>query len=464
MATDRSITRGAIGPVLLRLAGPVIAAEAIHTAFHLVDVAWVGPLGAWASGAIMTSMFTLWMAFSLGNLVTTGLTAHVSRAIGAGDRERAGHAVAQGFHLCVALALVVMAAGYAGAPRLFTLLGEAPRTAAAGTAYLRIITLGAPMSFLYLMGGSVMRACGNTVTPMIVTGSALALNAALAPFLIYGWAGAPRLGVAGSAVATIFCMALACAAYVVLALAGHPALPLSIASLRRLDGAMLGSLVKVGAPSTAIGALFSIVYLWYAKLAGPFGDAAVAVLGIGNRIESITYLTADGFAIAAATFVGQNLGGRDPLRAEKGAWLATGIMSAIGGALMALFLLAPGPLLDAFTNDAEVIRMGVPYLRILALCQVFTGLEGVIGGGFAGAGNTVPPMAIHVAFALLRIPMAAWAVGRLGLTGIAWVISLTCIVRAMMLAFWFSRGAWKRRVLPGTETAPEAVPAPAPVA
>lgn len=451
MRDNELVLRGPIGRALLVLAGPVIAGEALHTAFHIVDLFWVRKLGAWATASIITSMFTLWIAFSLANLVNTGLGAHVSRAIGAGDRDRAGHVVAQALWLCMFLSVPVMIFGGAGASFLFRILGTDARVTEAGTAYLRIIALGMPFSFLYLTSGAVMRACGNTWTPMLVTGVAVVANAILAPFLVYGIGPFPALGVAGSAIATVTCMGLAVAVYATLIIRRHPDFPLRVASLTRLDGSMLASLVAVGLPYCAIGILYSTVYLWYAHLASAFGENSLAILGVGNRLESITYLSADGFAVAASTFVGQNLGAGNPIRAERGAWRAVRIMSAVGGVLGLVFLVLPEALLGVFVSDPEAIRIGVPYMRILAICQVFTGLEGAVGGGFAGAGNTLPPMLIHGGFALGRIPLAWWACFGLGfdLLGIAWTMSLTCIVRGFILAWWFRRGNWKRTKLPG---------------
>jgi len=117
-----------------------------------------------------------------------------------------------------------------------------------------------------------------------------------------------------------------------------------------------------------------------------------------------------------------------------------------------LFLVAPALLLRCFTSDPTALELGVPYLRILAICQIFTGLEGAVGGGFVGAGDTVPPMVIHVAFALIRFPLAAWAGLHLnyGIYGVAWTMSLTCILRGVLLALWFRRGRWKTKMLPGS--------------
>jgi putative MATE family efflux protein len=285
----------------------------------------------------------------------------------------------------------------------------------------------------------------------VVTGAALLANAALAPFLVYGWGPFPVLGVAGSGLATVVCMAGAVAAYAGLALCRHPDLPIHLPSLGRPDGRMLSSLARVGAPYAAVSSLFSLVYLFYAHLAARDGAAAVAVIGIGNRLESITYLTADGFAVAAATFVGQNLGAGNATRAERGAWRAMGAMAGFGLAMTAVMLALPRELLSVFTEDPRVIELGVPYVRVVGLCQLFTAVEGVIGGAFAGAGDTVPPMTVHVGFALARIPLAAWAVGGLGLgiMGVAWTMSVTCMIRGVVLALWFRRGRWKHRLLPG---------------
>jgi Na+-driven multidrug efflux pump len=141
-SSDNLILHGPIGRALLVLAGPVIAGEALHTAFHIVDLFWVRELGPWATASIVTSMFTLWIAFSLANLVTIGLAAHVSRAVGAGNRARAGHIVAQALWLCMLLSIPLMLFGGAcvllGVKR--TLRSRAPARTISGS------TLGMPRS------------------------------------------------------------------------------------------------------------------------------------------------------------------------------------------------------------------------------------------------------------------------------------------------------------------------------
>jgi putative MATE family efflux protein len=335
----------------------------------------------------------------------------------------------------------------------------------AGTSYLRLIALGMPLFFASITSGAIMRACGNTRTPLVVTAAGLAVNAVLAPLLIYGPGPLPALGVAGSGLATLVAIAGCVGAYAVLGRRGHPDLIVDLADMARPRLATFLALARVGAPYCAVSMLFSLVYLWYARLAGLEGAAALAVLGIGNRLESVTYLSADGFGVAACTFVGQNLGAGQPQRAERGAWMAIGIMSAAGAAVGLAFALTPEPLLSIFTRDEEALALGVPYVRVLALCQVFTALEGAVGGAFAGAGDTLPPMLVHVTVALARLPLAAWAVNDMGmgLAGIAWTMTLTCVVRGLVLAAWFRRGGWKHVVLPDARPPLPAADSPEPV-
>jgi len=445
----RDITEGPVGRAVLRLAWPVVASEAIHTLFHFVDLAWVGRLGAWATASVSSSMFALWTVFAIGNLVATGLTAQVSRAMGAGDRDRAAHVAAQGLLLAVGLGGLVGVAGWFGAGPLFHALGVSAEVARGGASYFAICAAGAPAAFFYLGSSAVMRSCGDTRTPLLVTASALAANGVLAPFLIYGWGPFPRWEVAGAAIATVLCMSAGAVAFLVIAARGHRSFPFRAASLAGPDFAVLTGQIRIGAPYALVGILFSVNYLVFARVAAAFGDAAVAVIGISNRLESVTYLGADGFAAASATMVGQNLGAGRPDRAEKAARIATAIMAVAATAYTALLLVAPALLLRIFTPDPQVVVLGCGYLRILALCQIATAVEGTLGGVFAGSGDTVPPMTIHLVFGLLRPPLAVLLVGPLGLAGVAVTITASCIVRASLLGGIFVRGRWKTHELPG---------------
>lgn len=452
------ITRGPVGRAVLRLAWPVLLSETLHTLFHIVDIIWVGRLGASATAAISSSFFSLWILMSLGNLISVGLTAQVSRAIGAGERSRAGRATAQAWVFAAGLGLVVAIVCWGFADELFRFMGLSGEAARPAADYLRIYAAAGPISYLYMTSSAAMRAAGETRRPMQITAIALTANALLDPLLIYGWGPLPGLGVAGAAIATVICQTGAAATFVLIALRRHPALPVEWRELVRPDPGLIATQARIGAPYFLVGSIFSINYMVFAWIAAPLGDAAVAVLGIGNRLESITYLGADGFAVAAATLVGQNLGAAQPGRAERGVRIAMAAMVTVAAGLTAVFVLVPAQLFAAFSSDPLVLELSVGYLRVLALCQVATAVEGVLSGAFAGSGDTLPPMLIHLVFGVIRPPLAWLLAVRLGMgmNGVAVTIAGTCIARALILYFIFRTGRWKHHRLP------DVVPRPLP--
>ena len=460
---EHDLTRGPLLGALVRLAAPVVAMQLCHTLYHWIDVMWVGRLGATATAAVTTSFFAVWTAWAVGDLVGVAVAATVSRHVGAGERDRAAYGAAQATLLALLLGLVVSVAGALSAGALFRILGAPPEMTGPATEYLRIVLGGAVVTYLGVVGESILRAAGDTRTPLLVVASSLVLNTVLSPLLMFGVGPFPQMGVAGAAAATVIAQVFAVAWYAGLAFRRHPALPFDFAALARPAPRSMAALARIGLPFCLIGVLYSIVYLWLARTAAPFGTGALAVVGMANRIESLTYLAAVGFALACEAMVGQNLGAGRPDRAERATALSTGLMAGLGFAVSLLMWFVPEALLGFFTSDPAVVAQGVPYLRILAPCQAFTALEIVLNGAFAGAGDTLPPSIISVTVSVLRIPLVTWMAGGLGLglEGIAWTITLTCIARALIVALWFRRGRWKTKAL-ATASAAAHVPTPVP--
>ena len=448
-APHGDITNGPLNRTLWHLAGPAILAKALHALLNLVDVFWVGRLGAAPTAAVTTSFFVSWVLLALTDVTAIGILAHVARHMGAGDRQRAGHVAAQGLGLGVGLGALLAAGAWFAAPALFALLGAAPEVVRPGVVYLRVLFLAAPLTFTYINCESVMRAAGDTRSPMLVTGGMVLLNAGLAPFLIFGIGPFPRLEVLGAALATLVAQVAAVLAFGVWALARHPSFPLDRRSFRRLDRALAQSLLRIGSPAMAIGLLFSFIYLFLSGVAARLGTLQLAVLGLANRTESLTYLVSNGFAAATATMVGQNLGAGRPERAERAAWWSALWMGLYGLVLGAFLVIWPRRALGLFTSETAVFDMGADYVRVLGFCQAFMAVEIVFENAFAGAGDTLPPMLISVPMNILRVPLVLWAVrGQgAGLLGIAWILSTTGMLRGIIAAVWFHRGDWKRRGL-----------------
>ena len=431
-----------IGSALFHLALPVLASQLLRLGYQWVDALWVQPLGVEATAAVTTSIFVMWWVYSLNDVLAIGVTAYVSQLLGAGERRRAGVAAFHGLRGSALLGLVGTLLGLFGASAVFSLMTPEPSLIHTGSRYLGILLAFAPLPMVGFTCESVMRAAGDTRTPFFVDLCAVGLNAVLAPFLIFGWGPFPALGVDGAAWATVIAWALMVATYLVMGLRGHRALPLAV----RAEGApiRLRGMVRVGIPAAIIGMMFSVVYIVFVRAASHFGSAAVAVVGMVNRIEGLQFITSLAIGTAGAALVGQNLGAGRPDRADQ--VIRTGLRWNlwISGSLTVLLTIFPTTFLHLFTHDAEALRLGVPYLRIINLCLIVNGMEIVVAESILGSGHTRTISWIFGAFSLLRIPLALWSPAwGLGVLGIAWIITGTCLVRGIIIVAWASRGTWK---------------------
>jgi putative MATE family efflux protein len=213
---------------------------------------------------------------------------------------------------------------------------------------------------------------------------------------------------------------------------------------------LLASMARIGTPPAVSSLLFSVVYLFLSNVMARFGTIALAALGIGNRLESISYLTAGGFGVAASTLVGQNLGAALPRRAERAAWTATAIIVVLTGIYSVLLFCFAEGFVRVFTSDPRVIVEAARFVRILSFCQAFMGVEIVLQGAFGGAGDTLPPTLISVPISLLRIPLAYLLALPLGFGpgAIWWLLSVSCLIRGLLLGLWFRRNRWMQKTLP----------------
>ena len=446
-ALAAALPRGATHPIrgeLLRLALPVAASFGLRIAYQWIDALWVRKLGVEATAAVTTSVFILWAVWSLNDIFAIGVTAFVSQLLGAGERQRAGVAALKGLRASALLGLIGSVAGLLFGARIYGLMDANPRMIAVGAPFLRICMTGAPLFMIAMTCEGIMRASGDTRTPLLIDLASVSACAILDPLLIYGLGPFPRLGVAGAGVATVTAWGIMVAGYAICALRGHRALPLA----RHADGAPvhIRGMARVGIPAALIGMMFSAVYVAFSRSASQFGPAAHAIVGIANRIEALQFICSVSIGGAGAALVGQNLGAGKPDRAEQ--VVREGILWIfwISAVLTAVMMIWPRALLTLFSGDPEVMRLGVPYLRVLSGCLIFTGLEIVTAEAVLGSGHTAVMSTIFTTFSVLRIPLAflipRWTGA--GVISIAWLITATCAARSALILGWAARGTWKR--------------------
>jgi putative MATE family efflux protein len=314
-----------------------------------------------------------------------------------------------------------------------------------GTQYFQIVSVGSFTLFITFSLATALRGAGDALTPMKVLAAATALNIILDPLLIFGLWIFPRLGVAGSALATVCARGTGMLLLIMVFLKGHSCFHLKRKQFT-IDLGIMWRIVRIGFFGSLQVFLRNISMLILIKIVSTFGTFAIAAYGIGMRLRLAAMMPGFGFAQASGVLVGQNLGARKPDRAVRSAWATVGIYEVIMIALATiLFSFAPY-IIRLFNDTAEVVAIGAQFIRIFSLTLVFVALALVIGRSFSGAGDTLSPMLI-TGFSLLlfQIPIVFLLSRHLGTPGIWYGIALADILQAGLMGGWFLVGRWKRK-------------------
>lgn len=441
MSKNVNLLDGSIISSMSRLAFPIMGASLIQMGYNLVDMIWIGRLGSGAVAAVGAAGMFLWMANGVTTVPRIGGQVTVGQKLGAGQQKEAAEYAACALRMGLFLGIIYgLICALFNKPLISFFKLNSPEVIAEARWYL--VIAGGLLIFFFLdqVIGGILAAMGNTVTTFRVTTVGLVINLVLDPVLIFGLGPFPRLEVIGAALATVFAQMIVFLLYLK-AIWNEPVIFRNLHLLRRSNRVHLNEIAKIGLPSALQDVLFSAISMVIARFVAGYGDAAVAVQKVGGQIESISWMMGGGFAMAVNSFVAQNYGAGKIERVRKGFRTAIMIMGIWG--LFNTFLLMTFPkfFFSIFISEPDVIPMGVDYLRIIGISEVFICLEGAATGAFQGLGKTVPPSIVGITFNALRIPAALLlSHTALGLNGIWWVLTVSCIFKGTILPLWYHFG------------------------
>lgn len=460
---------GPIRPAVFALALPVLGEQLLNAAVTWNDALIAGRISAEATNAIGIAGYISWLMTMLFWMADTGATAIVARATGARNFNEARHATNQAFALAVAMGMAGTLFVLSTAPGFAVLLNMHGAANSISVRFMRIDALGLTGTAISLALAACLRGAGDTRTPLVVLGGVNVVNITLTWLLALGWGPIPAFGVDGIAWGTV--AARWCGAIWMIALlarssgdstlGGSPATTnhtVLRAALRlrpsfmQPDSQLIRRILKIGVPAAGDGLVtFSGHFVFMMIVTRVPSEFPVAVLYaahiVGIRIESLSYLPANAYGVAAAALVGQNLGANQPDRAALAAREAARQAACLLAFNGLLFYFAAEPLFRILSDDPRVWACGVPALRGLACVQIPLAFLIVYVGALRGAGDSRSPM-IYTALsmALVRVPLAylGGIVLRGGLLG-AWMGMFGDIVsRAVMMSLRFRHGRWKR--------------------
>lgn len=424
---------GDIKTVLIALSLPIIASNFVQTAFGIIDMIWVGRLGANAVSAVGTASFYLNLATGVSTLIVIGTGVRVAQSLGADKHKDAQTYTKNGLMMALVFSLIFSSLIFVFATPLIDFFKmNHPEVELMAVKYLKHALFGMPFLFLTTVITAILTSYGNTKLTFKANTAGLLLNIVLDPIMIFGWFGFPAMGVIGAAWATTISRGLT---FMILMISSNDEIKASIKNTFNFKKAK--EVLRVSWPATAQTLIFTFISMIIARLVIQFGTDAIATQKIGIQIESITWVTIGGLQGAISAFVGQNMGAKKPDRIVKGYNSALKIVTVFGLVITAIFLVFPKPIFSIFISDPLVIDMGVGYMVAIAFSQVFMCFEMLTVGAFNGIGRTYAPPLVSIIFSSLRIPLSMILIPYLGLSGIWWSISITSILKGIIMVGWY---------------------------
>ncbi len=422
--------------VILVLAVPAIIENILQTFVGFVDTLFVAKLGLHAVTAVGIANTVLAVYIAIFMAIGVGTTSLIARNIGAGNLQKAKSIARQSTLISIVSGLLFGAVSLFFSEPLLRLMGAEGEVLKDGITYFRIVAVPSVFISLMLIFGSILRAAGDTKTPMKVSWWINIIHIGLDYILIFGFSGLPGFGVAGAAWATVIVRIIGTIALYYYIKKSPVAFPIKEGASKEDASTIL----KLSTPAAIERLIMRLGQVLYFGLIVKISADTFAAHSIAGNIEMFAYMPGYGLAIAATTLVGQNVGANRSKEAYQygmiTSWIAVAFMSIIG---ILLFFLSPW-FATWFTTDTEAIDMVVTALRIDAFAQPALGIGLVLAGALQGAGDTKSPMySTAVGMWIIRI-IGVYVLGiqlEMGIAGVWLSIAIDLYVRAIFLFYKF---------------------------
>lgn len=445
--SDTDYTTGRIGRSLGLLAIPMMLEMSMESIFAVVDIAFVARLGtdAIAAVGITEALITVLYAVAVG--LGMGVTAMVSRRIGAKQRDAAASVTGQAIWIAAVLSLVIGVSGAVYAADMLRLMGATAGVIETGTGFAAVL-LGGSASILYLfLLNAAFRGAGDASVALRSLWLANGINIVLDPCLIFGLGPFPEMGVTGAAVATTIGRGIGVVYQLWYLFDGRGRLQFQFRNLA-IAPPLVKRMLIISAGGVGQFLIATSSWIIIMRIIALYGSTAVAAYTIALRMFEFVWLPSWGLGNAAATLVGQNLGAQKPRRAEQSTWRAarynTIFMTVVG-----ILLIAFAPtIVGLFSSDDEVLRYGISCLRILGVGVPMYAIGMIITQALNGAGDTTTPTVINfVCFWMLQIPLAFWLASNIsmGPNGVFLAIVLSESLVTVLSVVIFRLGRWKHQ-------------------
>ncbi len=443
---QKFILEGKMPKVILTLATPIMFNNLIQTLYNLADTYWVSKLGTTSMAAITLVFPVVFLTLSVGMGINVAGTALISQYIGS-NRENDGKRIAsQMVSFALILSLFLSLIGYFSTPFIIKAMGGEGGVFTQSTEYLSLMFWEMPGMFLILVYTAIKQAQGDTITPMILNVAGVILNIILDPIFIL----VLGLGIKGAAIATVFSRTIFAIYAIYTLFVNKNGIYLEKNNLG-LDKKTLSEIINISLPSSLGQSAAALGFIILNSVVISYGENTLAAFGVGNRINSLILMPAQGIGSSLAAIIGQNLGAYKKERAKlafnTSIKLTTSFM-VVGG--ITIFMLSQNIVSIFVQNDPNVFNQATNYLRLISLSLPLMGFFQVFVGTFQGSGHTIYAMIMNMGrLWALRLPMIILfkKYTSLDSSGVWYAMVLSNLLICILGLIIYLSGKWQKEVI-----------------
>ena len=442
----RDLTKGSIRKNLWFLGWPQIAEGFLGVVDQIADLFWAGRIGFQAIAGLGVAQSYLMMVITARMGLDAGMRSMISRAVGAGQTAYANHVLLQSLTLTSFIAIFVILLGVLLTEPMLRVVGLSEAVVSQAAPYMRVQFFAMSVMSYQRLAGGALQAAGDSITPLRAAAVTRVLHLVLSPILIFGWLGAPPMGLAGAAMANLLAQGVGVAMNMYALFRGTSRLHLTFEGYY-IDWPLLGRIMRIGAPASVTGMQRSVSQLIVVGIVAQFGDAAVAAFALTRRSENLVNQSSRGMGRAAGALAGQNLGAGYTDRAKASVLWALIYITGISLPIVIIFLAFPEVVASFFNTDSKFVSLATVWISIAALGYLAMSAVQVYTQAFNTSGSTFAPMVVTVlTMWAVELPLCYFLAFFTPLRefGVAWAIVIGMVLRFVVFTWYYQRGKWLR--------------------
>lgn len=452
MSTEQNeLLTGNLKRNLLKIAIPTMFGFLLQAVYDIVDMIWIGRISASAVAGVTIFSTVFWLVSVLNEIIGSSSISLITQSYGKNDVERTKKVVEQTLTFKALVAIV--------AALIFSIILEPLLTffttdkevleAALDYGYIRMFFL--PIMFSSYSVNTALRCLGDAKTPMKIMIVSSIANIVLDPIFMFkkipgtsipGF----NLGIFGAALATVISTVIAFTMGFYILLKGNEKLKIDFKGLFQLDWEIDKKLLTIGLPTGVEVLMRNLSGVFILKFVSNYGTDTVAAVGIGTRLLSFTFMPIAGIVMGASTIVGQALGAENINRAKDTAKFASTVNVVMMGIVSVISVLFPKQIMGVFIKDHNVIKIGIPMIRLVMPSLILAGLAMGLGSVFTGSGHNLPfLLSSFVSRWVIQIPMLFITTKLLKLPVIwVWLSFFAAEIAEFIVIFiHYNKGKWK---------------------